>query len=436
MKNLLNLSLLFLFTACSNPAQEQSQDTETEDQVALQFAEPSEVGLSLDSLKKIDELIKGYVDNHHYPGAVVLIAKDGKIVYETEVGWSDSAQTEPYRKDHIFRMASMTKPLTSVAAMQLIEEGKLNLDDPISKYIPEFANPTVITNFNPQDTTWESRPAHREPTVKHLLNHTAGVPYGFIAPSLYGAILAKNNIPDLATHQDVTIGEKAAVLGKLPLAHDPAEKWMYGLNTDVLGRVVEVASDMTLGEYIKEHITKPLRMTDTDFFLNEEQSQRLVDVYFSNADSTISYLKADPSRPLFHPDYPSFGAKKYFSGGSGMSGTARDYYVFAQMMLNDGIYGNDTILSAQTAQMMHQNQIDTLAFPMGPAKFGFGFAVFNGHPIRPDGTYSWSGAFATNFWIDPKNDLIVIVLSQVLFPADRSLNLALERATYNSLIEN
>lgn len=428
MKSISFFAIIILLASCS-AKNEQSIDQEPR----LQFAEPSEVGLNLDSLQRIDEIISNYVETNQFPGAVILIAKNGKIVYETEVGWSDSSHSEPYRKDHIFRMASMTKPLTSVAAMQLFEQGKLDLDDPISKYIPEFSNPMVMTSFNEKDTTWESRPAHRGPTVRHLLNQTAGVPYGFINPPVFGAILAKSNIPDLATHKNLTIGEIAAKLGKIPLMHDPAEKWMYGLNTDVLGRVVEVASGQTLGNYIEENITTPLEMDDMKFFLDEDRAKRLVEVYIAGSDSTINYLTADPSRELFHPDYPAVGAKTYYSGGSGMSGTARDYFIFAQMMLNNGAFNNQQILKPETAKMMHMNQIDTLTYSWGPAKFGFGFDVAKGNPMRPDGTYSWGGAFSTTFWIDPENELIAIMLSQVLFAPNRSMNQEFERAVYNAL---
>jgi CubicO group peptidase (beta-lactamase class C family) len=366
---------------------------------------------------------------------VALVAKNGKIVYETEVGWSDSLRTDPYRKDHIFRMASMTKPFTSVAAMQLYEEGKLDLDDPVSKYIPEFSDPMVMTSFNEEDTTWESRPAHREPTVRNLLNHTAGVPYAFMNPPVFGAILAKYDIPDLASYRNETLEERMAVLGSLPLIHDPGERWMYGLNTDILGRVVEVASGMSLGAYIHENITSPLHINDTKFFFDDSFSSRLVDVYVAQEDSTFTYLIQDSSVPWFHPDYPVYGARSYFSGGSGMSGTARDYFVFAQMMLNDGSYDGVQILKPETAQLMHESSIDTLTYPWGPYKFGLGFDIAKDHWVRPDGTYSWGGAFSTTFWIDPENEIIAILLSQVLFAPDNGLDQEFEQAVYSAVME-
>lgn len=429
MKHFTNtLLLLFLFALASCQSEKA-----VEPPPKFQFAKPEDVGMRSDSLAKIDELVMSYVDAKKFSGAVTLIAKGGKIIYESEVGWSDSLKLNNYTTSSIFRMASMTKPLTSVAAMQLVEDGKLSLDDPVSKFIPSFGSPEVLTQFNPEDTTWESRPANREATVRHLLTQTAGVPYGFMNPSINGAILAKNDIPDLATHRDVTLEEKMNDLGGLPLIHDPGERWMYGLNTDVLGRVVEVASGQTLGEYIKENVTSPIGIENLDFFLDKTQAGNLVDVYIANADGEIQYLK--PQEPTFHPDYPSYGAKKYFSGGSGMSGTARDYFLFCQAMLNDGKLGEAILLEPGTAQAMHTNQIDTLSYPWGDFGFGYGFDVAQNHPVKPDGTYSWGGAFSTTFWIDPTNDLVAIMLRQVLFSPDgNKLNAEFEKIVYDSFI--
>lgn len=431
------LSLLVcVITACDTQTNQryETQAGESIQSYTLEFAEPEELGLNIDSLKKIDETIMKYVRNKRFPGGVVLIAKNGKIVYETEVGWSDSLQTEPYTKDHIFRIGSMTKPITSVAAMQLIEEGKLALEDPVSDYIPTFLNSMVLISFNEEDTTWESRAAHRPPTIKDLLTHTAGVPYGF--SNKFGAILATKKIPNSGAYQDFTIGEKMADLGSLPLAHDPGEQWMYGLNTDVLGSVIEVVSGMTLGEYIRTNITKPLKMNDMAFFLDEEQTKRLAELYKANEDSLITYYKPHLANKLNHPNYPIRAAKKYFSGGSGMSGTARDYFVFSQMMLNGGSFNGIQILKPETAQSMHTNQIDTLSYPFGTSRFGFGFDIAYNQPVRPDGTYRWGGAYSTDFWIDPENDLIAVFMSQVLFSPDRSsLRNEFEKALYNALVK-
>ncbi|WP_281540378.1 serine hydrolase domain-containing protein [Maribacter aestuarii] len=413
--------------------------TETKTVAAVekfQFAEPSAVGMIADSLAKIDDMVMEFVEANKYPGAVTLVAKDGKIIYESEVGWSDSSRTIPYRKDHLFRMASMTKPLVSVAAMQLVENGKLNLDDPVGKYIPTFSETEVLTNFNPADTTWTSTPSASAPTVRQLLTHTAGVPYAFTNPPVHGAILAKHGIPDLSTYLPMTVAETMSKLGNLPLMHEPGAQWMYGLNTDVLGRVVEVASGQKLDNYIREHITKPLGIEKLDFYFNDSLTTDLPKVFVPDPEGGITQVDSAMG-PWYIPNYPTQGAQTYHSGGSGMTGTARDYFLFCQAMLNDGILGGKRILKTETAQIMHQDQIDTISYPWGTARFGFGFDVADGHPLRPNGTYSWSGAFSTVFWIDPTNDLIVIQLRQVLSSPDNAdINSKLEKIVYGALTES
>ena len=353
----------------------------------FEFVAPEKVGMISDSLAKIDQMVNAFVKAKKYPGAVTLIAKEGKIIYESEVGFSDSLKTEPYRKDHLFRMASMTKPIVSVAAMQLIEKGKLSLDDKVGKYIPSFKSTEILTGFNTEDSTWTSKPTKTTPTIRQLLTHTAGVPYGFMNPPLNGAILAKNGIPDLSTHLPLTIEETMSKIGDLPLMHEPGEKWMYGLNTDVLGRVVEVASGEKLDDYIRENITKPLKIDFLDFYFDTVQKKNLTKVFVPSPKG--KNMQVSDMGVMYIADYPTDGAKKYLSGGSGMTGTARDYFLFCQAMLDNGtLFGNE-ILKKKTAQEMHKNQIDTISYPWGPAKFGFGFDVADGHPTRPDGTYSW-----------------------------------------------
>ncbi len=416
------LTSLFLITSCTT---EKKEDTGYE---KFQLDAPEVMGMNSDSLAKIDEMVMEFVYANKYPGAVTLVARKGKIVYESEVGWSDTAKTIPYRKDHLFRMASMTKPIVSVAAMQLVETGQIRLDDPVGKYIPSFNETELLTEFNPEDTTWTSKPTKTIPTVRQLLTHTAGVPYGFMNPPVNGAILAKHGIPELSTHLDITIEEAMNKIGDLPLMHEPGAQWMYGLNTDVLGRVVEVASGQLLDDYIREHITEPLGIEYLDFYFDDSLNKNLTDLYLPQPDSTLALAVG--------ADYPVNGTKTYLSGGAGMTGTARDYFLFCQAILNDGELGGARILNAETAQSMHIDQIDTITYPWGPARFGFGFDISDGHPVRPDGTYSWGGAFSTTFWIDPVNDLVVVQLRQVLFsPFDQEINSALEQIVYGAIME-
>jgi CubicO group peptidase (beta-lactamase class C family) len=423
---LLVLISFFFFTGCKV---QEKKETVTE---RFQFAKPEDVGMIKDSLVKIEKMVMSFVASKKYPGAVTLIAKNGKIIYESEVGWSDSLKTEPYRKDHLFRMASMTKPIVSVAAMQLIENGIIDLNDPVGKYIPSFSETNVITSFNKNDTTWTSKPTKTLPTIKQLLTQTAGVPYGFMNPRVNGAILAKNNIPDLSTYLPITIEETMSKIGNLPLMHEPGEKWMYGLNTDVLGRVVEVASGEKLDDYVRENIIKPLNIKMLDFYFDASETKNLTKIFVPNSKGKISQVP-NVMGPMFIANYPTEGAKMYHSGGSGMTGTARDYYLFCQAMLNNGVLGKNRILKEETAKSMHKNQIDSISYPWGAAKFGFGFDVSKNHKNRPDGTYSWSGAFSTVFWIDPTNDLIVIQLRQVLqSPNNKDINSKLEKIVYSA----
>ena len=421
------LIFCFLISSCTK----QHKDTSTE---KFQFATPAEVGMVSDSLVKIEKMVMDFVDAKKYPGAVTLIAKNGKIIYESEVGWSDSLRTEPYRKDHLFRLASMTKPIVSVAAMQLIEQGKLNLDDPVGKYITSFNETGVLTDFNPADSTYTSKPSESTPTIRQLLTHTAGVPYGFMNPSVNGAIYDKNDIPDLSTNLNMDIKDVAYKLGDLPLMHEPGKKWMYGLNTDVLGRVVEVASGEKLDNYIRTNITKPLGIERLDFYFDGSEKKNLTKVYIPMKDSTN--MQVNQMGKMYIADYPTDGAKSYLSGGSGMTGTARDYLLFCQAMLNNGELDGAQILKKETAKSMHEDQLGSVPYPWGPMTFGFGFDVAKNHPFRPKGTYSWGGAFSTVFWIDPVNDLIVIQLRQVLSsPFNNDINSKLEKIVYGALAD-
>lgn len=429
--SLLALIFVFLFISCS-----QEQQNTVPEQLAekFQFASPEELGMSSDSLAKIEAMVMEYVEARKFPGAVTLIAKEGKIIYESELGWSDSLRTEPYRKEHLFRMASMTKPLVSIATMQLVEAGKVKLDDPVSKYIEVFAESTVLTEFNAEDTTWSSKPADTPMTVRQLLTHTAGVPYSWTPE--YSAINAKLLIPELNVyHHPWTLEDVMERMAQIPMAHEPGAKWMYGLNTDVLGRVVEVASGQALNDYIRDHITGPLGMDTFDFYFDESFASDLTRLYVPNQEGKFSYWAEEPPHPMYHPDYPVGGAKTYFSGGSGMTGTARDYFLFCQAMLNDGQLGATQLLKAATAKSMHQDQIDTLTYPSGKSRFGFGFDITNGHPLKPDGTYSWGGAFSTTFWIDPTNEIIAIQLRQVFnSPYGNEINGKLQKVVYSALI--
>lgn len=405
---LLFLCLLF---SCS-----QKPDAQNEAPFAewVEYASPGSVGLNKDSLKNIDEVIKRLTEEGKIPGAAALVAKDGKIVYQTSFGFQDIEQKINLDTTDIFRIASMTKPIVSVAILQLYEEGKLELNDPVSKYISSFGKPEVIVEFNEKDTTWQANQASREVTIHDLLTHTSGISYGFLDPR-YQAIYRKYNIPDLAVASDLTIEQVADSLGKLPLAHEPGEKFTYGLNTDVLGRVVEVASGVDLEQYVNENITEPLNMNDTRFFYNQDISNRLTTVY--QIDPKDSTLKKMAPNDIYDPEYPYSGSKSYYSGGSGMSSTPHDYFIFSQMLLNGGEYNGERILQDSTVQMMSSNQLGDNQWS-DDSTFGYGLRIVRekdetgnvGEVI----SLGWGGAFNTFYFINPKEKLIGVVMSQVL----------------------
>ena len=431
LKSISTFLVAVLLLASCNPPKEEGADSPKE----IETLNPEEAGFNRDSLARIDEMVTKYVDKGFIPGAVVLIARHGKIVYESAVGWNSiDGQTSVGTNDQ-FRIASMTKPMVSTAIMQLYEQGKLDLQDPLSKYIPEFANPQVLTNFNAGDTTWEGRPAKREVTVHQLLTHTSGIPYGFTHP-WFGAMYAKAGVPDGANYLDMALEEKMAILGEMPLLFEPGEEWFYGLSTDVLGRVVEVASGQELDVFVRENITEPLGMADTDFFF-ADSSQRLVSLYVPLGDTAIMEMKHTEGAP-FSPDFPFRGAKKYLSGGSGLSSTARDYFVFCQTILDGGKWGDVRILNETTVSAMTANQIDTISF--GGNKFGYGFAVQmnDGEDGRQRriGRLSWSGIFHTTFWIDPNRDVIAIMMSQVFSnPNKGQIDVGFETLVNGALID-
>lgn len=309
----------------------------------------------------------------------------------------------------------MTKPVVSVAVMQLWEEGKIGLQDPVSEYIPSFATPVVLSSFDASDTTWTAVSANREITIHDLLTHTSGISYGFLNTTM-SAIYAKYGVPDLATADPVTIEKTMDALGKLPLAHHPGERYTYGLSIDLLGRVVEVASGLSLAQYINDNITGPLRMNDTRFFYNNDVSARLAKVYtWSNEAEALVPM---PDQPGSGPDYPVEGAKSYYSGGSGLSSSVNDYFIFSQMILNGGEYRGVRILKEETIELMTSNQHGALAqSPL--SAMGYGFWI--NREKKEDGTpgainaLGWGGAFNTWFTINPSKEVVAVVMSQVLF---------------------
>jgi CubicO group peptidase (beta-lactamase class C family) len=373
----------------------------------LKEATPITVRVSGDRLLRIDNMLQQSVDSGWIAGAVGFIARDGKIVYNKSFGVNNIESKTLMHNDDIFRIASQTKAITSVAVMMLFEEGKLLLDDPISKYIPEFANPRVIEKFDEKDTTYTTIQANREITIRDLLTHTSGIDYAGIGSAHMNAIYAKSGIPTGFVSEKLILGDKIRKLGKLPLVHQPGEKFTYGLNVDVLGYLVEILSGETLDNYFHSHIFEPLGMNDTYFYLPASKYDRLVKV---SAEDKNHHLVNAPSAFV---DYP-LAKGTYFSGGAGLSSTIKDYATFLQMLLNNGEYNGKRLLSRRTVELMTTNQIGNLS--LGDDKFGLGFEITSAAGQAKvglsEGSFSWGGYFATTYWADPKEQLVCLLFIQ------------------------
>jgi CubicO group peptidase (beta-lactamase class C family) len=373
----------------------------------LKEAAPVTVKVSEERLIRIDKMIQQAIDSGWIAGAVGFIARDGKIVYDKAFGVNNIETKTMMRRDDIFRIASQTKAITSVAVMMLFEEGKFLLDDPISKYIPEFANPRVLDKFNEKDTTYTTVKANREVTVRDLLTHTSGIDYAGIGSDKMNAVYAKAGIPTGFVSEKIILGDKIKALGKLPLVHQPGERFTYGLNVDVLGYLVEVLSGESLDHYFKKHIFEPLGMTDTYFYLPSSKFDRLVKVSSEDKNHHLENAKSDMV------NYPVSGGT-YYSGGAGLSSTIKDYATFLQMMLNKGEYNGKRLLARRTVELMTTNQIGNLK--IGTDKFGLGFEITTEEGQAQlgisEGSFSWGGYFATTYWADPKEHLVCLLFIQ------------------------
>jgi CubicO group peptidase (beta-lactamase class C family) len=377
---------------------------------------PGDISSNIQGLKNIDRLIQRSINDNEIPGAVAIILKNNQILYHKSFGFSDKDSKSLMEKNSIFRIASMTKAITSVGIMMLAEDGKILLSDPVSKYISEFNNPTVIESIDiSSGKILKTIPASREIQIIDLLTHTSGIGYPFI-PSNLDRSYREGDIFDGLTAKPIILSELIRNLSRQPLLFEPGSSYAYGLNNDVLGYVIEIIAGMTLDSFFKKMIFEPLKMDDTYFYLPEEKESRLVTLYAGNEDKDIK--KSDGTESdiyLDNPNYPISGAKTMFSGGAGLSSTAYDYSLFLSMLLNEGKYDEQRLLSQNSVKLMRTALIDTDSD--GNSDFGLGFDVIT-HPKQSNelssvGSYSWGGAFYTTYWIDPQNKLIGIFMSQV-----------------------
>jgi len=382
----------------------------------------NELGFNKDRLNSIESGFQELISKEQIPGAVALVVRNGKVVYEKAFGISDPKTNRAYKIDDIFRIASMSKAITSTAAMILYEQGKFNLDDPISKWIPAFKNMTVLSSYNQKDTTYTTVQAIKPITVRQLFTHTSGLSYGRISGDVrFHAIAAKAGITELYTIDKVSLAENINKLASIPLVSQPGEKYNYAMGLDVLGYLIELWSGQKFDVFLKENLFLPIGMKDACFYLPESKADRLVPVLkpASNGKGWEKYTGT-----YYDADYPVNGAKTWFSGGAGLSCTARDYALFLQMLLNNGTANGKRVLSPYSVFLLTAaNQTPDLTPTEKSEQFNsLGFGVItslgeergNGYK----GRFSWGGYFNTNYWADPKTGTIMVLLKQTRFAPD------------------
>ncbi|MDX1636500.1 MAG: serine hydrolase domain-containing protein [Balneolaceae bacterium] len=384
----------------------------------ISLTEPEYVGLSSDRLQHLDNEIQYNIDNELLAGSVVLIARDGEIVYLNAAGMQDIEAGIPMDEDTIFRIASMTKPITSVAVMMLYEEGHFMLGDPVSDYIPAFHDMRVLADSANEDATGNppTVPAERPITIQHLLTHTSGISYGE-NPVIMEMAEEKGITTGLTTDSN-TLAEDIPKLATLPLVHQPGEKWTYGMSTDVLGYLVEVVSGMPLDQFFRERIFDPLGMDDTQFHVSDRQESRLAAAYTVGSDGNgLRRLGDGPgqaSLPNVGPGtYPTDEEHKFLAGGAGLTSTVPDYYRFTQMLLNGGELDEVRLLSPKTVELMATDHVGDLLEDMG---FGLGFSVTRSLAERGElgsvDTFGWGSFWYGTFFIDPAENMIGISVAQ------------------------
>ena len=430
MNFFIKLCLLFFFMfACSN---EQNSN------------------INSNRLNEIDNLINSFIDDNQIPGAVVLVGDNKNILYQKSFGIKNPITNDKYQINDIFRIASMTKAITSIGVIKLWEKGKIGLDDPIEKYIPEFKNVRILDSYNKKDTTYSTIQTSKSITIRQLLTHTSGIGYDFIDgnPSIK-SIYHKEKEKFMKygvlcfCDQDITIGETIRNLAKVPLHHNPGERYTYGIGLDVLGYLIEIISGKTLDKYFYDEIFQPLEMNDTHFYLPENKYDRLVPVLTKKNKKWVMF-----EDKRFNINYPIEGAKKFFAGGCGLSSTISDYYKFLTVFLNEGKYKDNQIISKKTNELIFENQLPGIenfyllnydkgnlkaeSFPLG---HGLAFGIIRDEDLRfggrgSKGSLYWGGYYNTSYFADPKENVIGLIFKQTQNIQDNSSEL-FQRIVFN-----
>jgi len=406
---------------------------------SLTPATPEAVGMSAERLTRVHGASQAFVDRREIAGAVTLIARGGRLVDLHTVGWQEVEKKIAISPDTIFRIASMTKPVTSVAVLMLHEEGKFLLTDPVSRFIPAFKGARVLGAGGAAPA-----PARREITIRDLLTHRSGITYGFINPGPVGDAYRKGAVVDGLAAEPVTLAEAIDRLAAQPLVSHPGEAWNYGLSVDVLGRLVEVASGLSFDAFLRDRLFKPLRMPDTDFVVPEAKWARFATAYTPDPAAGVRPMK-DPETfnlTTFSPWAGYRPGRRYMSGGAGLVSTARDYARFAQMLLNGGELDGARILSPKTVELMtasHTSDLPAGAVNIGGAgsAFGLGVRVLTdlgaSQVLGSTGLYGWLGIYGTMFWIDPQEDLIGILMVN-RYPGTADLQQLFQTMTYQAIV--
>jgi CubicO group peptidase (beta-lactamase class C family) len=397
----------------------------------LEIAKPEKIGFSAEALTEIKTRVEEGVAKKELAGAVVLIARKGQIAYQDAIGWRNITLNIPLQVDDIFSIASMTKPITTLATMMLYEEGMLELDTRLTDFLPDFAHSQILKSIDREQLLLDSTDLETPITIRHLLTHTSGIGYQMLDEKLAMLGLMRNKAKG-----NTSLGENMNVLALNYLLHQPGQKWTYGFNTDILGRLVELLSGMSLNDFFKQRIFEPLGMNDTFFEIPPEKYKRLAMKY----DYRNRKLKPLPE--------PRLGKINFYSGGGGLMSTANDYAVFLQMLLNEGNWNGQQIIRPETVNLMIQNQIGELSvtenkfsFLTGKEKFGFGFQIYTEEGmgcIIPEsvGSFCWAGIYNTWFWCDKKHELFGILLTQVLpfsSPESRDLWYDVQKIVYKAI---
>ena len=374
----------------------------------------SATGFIANRLNRIDDAIDAEIAAGKIPGAVALVLRNGNVAYFKSFGFADVDSKVPMQNDSIFRIASMSKAITSVAAMTLYEQGHFQLNDPVAKYIPEFAEMAVVSTVDDDGNVLSTVAATTPIKIIDLLTHTSGISYPFISSSVQKSYVDAG-VVDGMTVKDTTLASQMALLAKQPLLFEPGSEFAYGLSTDLLGYLIEVISGQSLAEFFATEIFAPLDMHDSFFYLPKDKVDRLVTLYADVGDGGLVVSQGGESTIfLDDPRYPVSGARSYYSGGAGLSSTAHDYGRFLQMLLNDGELDGARILSRKSVELMRVARVDWDDDQV--PDFALGFQVVSdlgkNDELGSVGSYSWGGAFYTSYWVDPRENLVGVFMSQ------------------------